>query len=109
MAASERSAQCKYCGRRRMGFGDKFHNDGCPDPLFVARGNTMEFEVADQKRRMAEWEEGYQYGFEDNYIHPYSLKLHSSSFALGYGIGKERIDRLVEQAVERNYGYEYDE
>jgi hypothetical protein len=90
MAASERIERCRNCGRADG------HLDACPVQIGTPEA-------------MAEWKRGYEYGFEDNYIHPYSLKLYSPSFCLGYGIGKDRIDRLVEQAVERNYGYEYDE
>ncbi len=55
---------------------------------------------------MREWEAGRDYGFADNFIQPWRYKLYSSSFILGYRVGKAEIDRLVEEAVyaEQNYG-----
>jgi len=107
MAATSGGDRCKYCWYCRVGFGDKFHNDGCPDPLFLNRGKFIEEEVADQKRRMSEWEKGRTYGFNDNRIEWWQYRHYSPSFILGYRDGKAEIDHLVELAVQRNYGLDY--
>lgn len=100
MTASNEAKRCEYCWKVRMGWGEKFHNDGCPDPLFLARGNTLDFEIADLKRRMSEWERGYNYGFNDNHIEPWRYRHFSSTFLMGYRVGKAEIDRLVDEAAQ---------
>ena len=79
-------ARCKYCCRSTE---TDEHKDGCPTKDAGA---------------LAEWERGYQYGFEDNFVPYWIIAKYSPAFRLGYRVGKTEIDRLVEQVIEeRNY------
>ncbi len=107
MAATERFKRCKYCDQRfdperylRSG-GNSHHPRACPMSTGLLGGPDQ--------TKLSEWERGYRYGFEDNYIQPYHLGNYSLSFCLGYELGKNEINRQVERAVARNYGYEYDD
>lgn len=97
MATSERQKGCKYCRRPAdcppgpIMTTNRFHNGGCPE------NDPSDPSV------LAEWKEGYQYGFDDNYIEPYRYEYYSETFILGYISGQNEIDRLVDQAVERFY------
>jgi len=88
MAASSGGERCKFCRR-----GEGLHHEGCPS----FNGTT------------AEWQEGYRFGFDDNYIESWWLRHYTATFLMGYRAGKAEIDRLVEIAYERCYGLEYDE
>jgi hypothetical protein len=72
----------------------RFHNEGCP----VGGEDIFNHEAA-----MAEWEKGYQYGFDDNYIESYRYQYYSKTFILGWAAGKAEIDRCVEIAAESRY------
>jgi hypothetical protein len=74
---------CKYCWNP---LGK--HNEGCP---------TLN---PDNLKR---WEKGRSYGFLDNTIHYWNYKYYSKSFILGYRVGKQEIDTLVDEAAQENY------
>ena len=99
--------RCKYCWRKPLGWGDRHHDEDCPDVLHLNRGNTPEAETAFMQKNGAEWEAGYAYGFEDNNI-PYwkqNTDFYSRAFLLGYRVGKAEIDQAVEDAVQTNNNY----
>ena len=85
-ANSGRAERCKYCNS----YGA--HHQGCPS--------------IDAATIVADWEEGFQRGFDDEYI-PHVWYYHSHSFAAGFQAGKSEIEALVEQAVEDNHHYGY--
>ena len=107
MAATERFKKCKYCEKRfnpefyLSSGGDSHHHRACP----------MRTGLLDNPDpvKLAEWQAGWDYGFEDNYLMWWQLDHYSPSWQLGYRLGKDETDRLIERAVERNYGYEYDD
>lgn len=91
-----KSEPCRYCWRRAdepMEVSGVAHHEGCPelDPRFLL-----------------EWRRGRNFGFADNNIPYWQRFSYSPAFYLGWRVGKDEIDRLVEEAAEGNYtGPEY--
>ena len=104
MTATEGN-RCKYCWHKPQGWGDKFHNEGCPDVLHLNRGNSVEEEAKLTLKAKAQWETGYAYGFDDNVIEHWRYPNYSHAFILGYRVGKAEIDQLVEEAWQANQRY----
>lgn len=73
---------CQYCWRPTSIGG---HNDGCP---------VISPEL------MAQWKEGFDYGWEDNIIQQYNARYYPPTFYLGYRAGKAKIDELVDNAAQ---------
>lgn len=95
MTTDTRSETCEFCWRPSHVGG---HNEGCP----IKIGTKVARE---------EWERGYQHGFHwdlDDYgaIQPYQYGFYSKTYLLGYRAGEAEIEELVDQARERNYGYD---
>lgn len=78
--------QCTYCWDPNSG-----HSEGCPvvDPVLID-----------------EWQRGHDYGFADNLIQWWQRRYYSKPFLLGWQVGKNEIDRLVERAYQSCYGRE---
>ncbi len=97
MAATAEVKRCKYCWRPAdcppgpVMTLNRFHNKGCPQSCDALPS------------AMAEWEEGYDFGFDDNYIKPWRYRNFSVTFLMGYRVGKAEIDRLVDEAVQSRY------
>ncbi|KKR36227.1 MAG: hypothetical protein UT69_C0033G0002 [Candidatus Yanofskybacteria bacterium GW2011_GWE1_40_10] len=89
MATTTGGERCEFCWRPISVSG---HNDGCP----ILVGTPL---------AMVEWESGWREGSGDNYLRAYQLRYHAPSWRLGYRAGKAEIDRLVEEAIDRNYNY----
>lgn len=90
MAIHERKTRCAHCDSKED------HLGVCPIKVGTPKA-------------MAEWQAGWDYGYEDNYLASWQVLLYSAQFQLGYRLGKDEIDRLVERAYLRNCGYEYDD
>ena len=56
-----------------------------------------------EKQALTEWEKGYHFGFDDNYIESWCYRHYSKEYILGYLAGKAEIDRLVDDAAQRRY------
>ena len=91
----ERPAQdkrCEHCWHppREIKGLEGLHNPGCPtlDPA-----------------NMADWKQGRAYGFRDNHIESWRYPYYKPAFILGWRVGKDEIDGLVEAAAEANYSY----
>lgn len=101
MATNEGNKKCcKYCWRPTdcppgpPMTHHRFHNEGCPI------GDTL---LVNPKDAMAEWERGWAYGFDDNYIEPHRYRYYTTTFILGWRVGKAEIDHCVECVVEDRY------
>ena len=67
------------------------HNVGCPHHPDAAVNAQFE------------WEKGWAYGFDDNYIDPCFYNNYNKSFIFGYRQGKAEIDALVDDAAQNRY------
>ena len=88
--------KCEYCWRPanyRPHPEEGLHNEGCPAGSGV-----------NPERALEEWQAGYHFGFQDNYIQWWQYRYYSRSFLLGWRAGKNEIDCLVDQAAQSNYG-----
>ncbi len=84
MSESIKKTHCAYCWSPVDIYG---HNNGCPVPVGT-------------KEAMNEWQRGYRYGFEDNFIPWGCLRNYSLTFQYGWRDGKAKIDRLVDIAAQ---------
>jgi hypothetical protein len=80
---------CQHCWRPTSMGG---HNEGCPTALGTSEA-------------MATWENGRDYGWDDNIIHSWNFRFYPKTYILGYRVGKAAMDELVEAAVQTNIGY----
>lgn len=82
---SDQEKRCDFCWHppRHVESHEGLHNEGCP---MINAANTNE------------WERGRTYGFNDNYIEAWRYRFYTPAFILGWRVGKEEIDNLVDNA-----------
>lgn len=100
MVATTGGGRCEFCwwpDDYRPRIGEGFHNAGCP----VSSEAVPSW--------MDVWRRGHSRGFacDDgwNRIEWWQYSYFSATFLLGYRVGKAEIDRLADEAAERNYSY----
>jgi hypothetical protein len=83
---SDQNDRCEYCWHppTTIEGGDRLHNDGCP---------TIDAAAMD------EWKRGHAHGFADNHIMAWQYSFYPPAFILGWRVGKQEVDRLVDQAA----------
>lgn len=64
------------------------HNTGCPD------------HPDSNEEHQRQFDKGYQFGYDDNYIEPCFYKNYNKSYILGYRAGKDKCDDMIDEAAQ---------